>query len=189
LETAASEVHYNRDVIVDRHRFAIEKACNIVETLAERLPELVWGSEHVKSWYSKKLVDLNMLGDWLQSKTDSEWIRFLNALCGDVALAPMMWNCLTSKHPSYTHEQEFRIAAFGSESDENGSIKVRLRGRSEILSYIQIPLPIKLGEAISEIVVGPSSPPDTERSLQRKLRSLGGANIPIRRSTIPYRSS
>ena len=185
----SGQVYYDRDVIVGRHRAAIEKACGIVEALAERYPQLVYGSIYLRDFYSEKLVDLNMLGAYLRSKNQSEWIRFLDSLCLDVALAPIMWNCLTSKHPSYTQEKEFRVAVFGSESDEKKTIQVRLRGRSEIISYVQVPLPVKIVEAIAEIVVGPSAPSDTERSLQKKLRSLGGADIPIRRSTIPYRSS
>ena len=174
---------------MDRHQAAIEKACSIVETVAESHPQLVYGSDHLKGIYSDKLVDLKTFGAYLANKTKFEWIKFLKTMCFNVGLAPIMWNCLTSKHPSYTHEREFRIAVFGSELDEKGTIQVRLRGRSEIISYIQIPQPVKLVEASAEIVVGPSSPPDTERSLQRKLRSLGGGDIPIRRSTIPYRSS
>jgi Protein of unknown function (DUF2971) len=185
----SGQVYYNRDVIVDRHRAAIEKACSIVEDVAERHPQLVYGSDNLKSIYFDKLVNLNTFGAHLANKNKFEWIIFLKTMCFNVGLAPIMWNCLTSKHPSYTHEREYRIAVFGSESDDKNTIQVRLRGRSEIISYIQIPLPVKLVEAIAEIVVGPSSPLDTERNLQRKLRSLGGGDIPIRRSTIPYRSS
>ena len=49
---------------------------------------------------------------------------------------------------------------------------------------------VRVQHKITEIVVGPAAPPDTERTVRTMLRSIGiDWDIPVSRSDIPYRAS
>ena len=64
---------------------------------------------------------------------DDENIRddFIQEFCRNIISAPLIWNCLTSKHPAYKHEKEVRLVILGRRNTLVPYIKTRLRG-SEI---------------------------------------------------------
>ena len=107
----------------------------------------------------------------------------------EIIASPLIWNCLTSKHPAYEHEQEVRLVMMGTPATISPFVTTRFRG-SEIVPYIAQPMPLRLEHKIAEIVVGPAAPPDTERTVRTMLRSIGiDWDFPISRSDIPYRAS
>lgn len=53
----------------------------------------------------------NAHGDILVNKDIK--IRFMQDFARAVIASPLIWNCLTSKHPAYTHEQEVRLIILG----------------------------------------------------------------------------
>lgn len=116
-------------------------------------------------------------------------IPFIDQFVREIIASPMIWNCLTSKHPAYEHEQEVRLVMMGTPPSVAPFVATRFRG-SEIVPYIPQPMPIRVKHKIAEIVVGPAAPPDTERTLRTILRSIGiDWDFPISRSDIPYRAS
>jgi hypothetical protein len=101
----------------------------------------------------------------------------------------LTWNCLTSKHPAYAHEDEVRLVIMGMPTLLSSHVRTRLRG-SEIVPYIAQPMPLREPDNIVEIVVGPAAPADAERSVRTMLDSLGvDPNVDVSRSDIPYRAS
>src|SRR5260221_11932446 len=41
-------------------------------------------------------------------------IPFMDQFVREIIASPMIWNCLTSKHPAYEHEQELRLVMMGT---------------------------------------------------------------------------
>ena len=116
-------------------------------------------------------------------------IAFMQALARETLAAPIIWNCLTSKHPAYAHEREVRLVIMGTPEKLSPHVKTRLRG-SEIVPYIAHSMPLRERYHIAEIVVGPAAPAGAERDLRTMLKSLGiTEEFPISRSGIPYRAS
>jgi hypothetical protein len=114
-------------------------------------------------------------------------IPFMDQFVREIIALPLVWNCLTSKHPAYEHEQEVRLLIMGVAGRLSPHVTTRLRG-SEIVPYIAHPMPLREPHHIAEIVVGPAAPPDAERSVRTMLASLGvDPNIAVGRSDIPYR--
>jgi hypothetical protein len=117
------------------------------------------------------------------------WAHFLQDLAEVAAMAPFLWNFLTVKHPAYEHEKEFRLAFVVDDEKTLPDVQVRLRGRSELVPYIDRPFPGEPEQAIKEIRIGPAASLNTEHALRQKLRSLQlDEKIMITRSAIPYRS-
>ena len=115
-------------------------------------------------------------------------IPFIQDFARAVIASPLIWNCLTSKHPAYAHEQEVRLIILGLHDKLRPYIKTRIRS-ADIIPYISYKMPIRQEGSIGHIVVGPSANPDTERTVQTMLESLGVKHhIPITRSLIPYRA-
>jgi hypothetical protein len=115
-------------------------------------------------------------------------IPFMDRLVREIIARPLMWNCLTSKHPAYEHEQEVRLLIMGTPQRLSPYITTRLRG-SEIVPYIPHQMPLREPNHIAEIVVGPAAPADAERTVRTMLTSLGlDPNIAVGRSDIPYRA-
>ncbi len=114
-------------------------------------------------------------------------LPFMQDMAREVIASPLIWNCLTSKHPAYKLEQEVRLVILGQLEQLLPYISTRLRG-SEIVPYVAHSMPVR--DSICEIVIGPAAPSDAERTVRVLLASLGvdPANIPIRRSDIPYRA-
>jgi Protein of unknown function (DUF2971) len=114
--------------------------------------------------------------------------HFIQQFCRDIISAPLIWNCLTSKHPAYKREKEVRLLMLNQRRNLMPYIKTRLRG-SEIVPYIPHPRPIREPHIIVEIVVGPAAGPDAERTVRTMLDSFSvDPKIPIGRSDIPYRA-
>jgi Protein of unknown function (DUF2971) len=114
--------------------------------------------------------------------------HFIQQFCRDIISAPLIWNCLTSKHPAYKREKEVRLLMLNQRRNLMPYIKTRLRG-SEIVPYIPHPRPIREPHIIVEIVVGPAAGPDAERTVRTMLDSFGiDPETPINPSDIPYRA-
>ncbi|MEY4879112.1 MAG: hypothetical protein RJB62_581 [Pseudomonadota bacterium] len=115
-------------------------------------------------------------------------MEFVGALIKRVIASPIIFNCLTSKHPAYEHESEVRLLIVGALGAFMPYVTTRLRG-SEIIPYIPQPMLVQSRGAITEIVVGPAAPPGTERDLGIMLKRFGlEYEVEIKRSEIPYRS-
>jgi hypothetical protein len=115
-------------------------------------------------------------------------IPFMQNFAREIIAQPLIWNCLTSKHPAYKHEQEVRLLIMGMPERLAPQVTTRLRG-SEIVPYIAHPMPVREPHNITKIVIGPAAPPDTERTVRTLLASLGlDPKIEVGRSDIPYRS-
>ncbi|WP_092262095.1 hypothetical protein [Bradyrhizobium sp. Rc3b] len=109
-------------------------------------------------------------------------IAFLDQLAREVIASPLIWNCLTSKHPAYQHEQETRLAIMGTPDHLAAHVLARFR-RSEIVPYIADPLPVREPHKVAEIVLGPAAPLDT-KGRWTMLRSTGIGGSPRRWSSI-----
>jgi Protein of unknown function (DUF2971) len=113
---------------------------------------------------------------------------FMQEFARELIASPLIWLCLTSKHPAYEHEREVRLIIMGTSTYLLPHLTTRLRG-SEIVPYIPHPMPFRELEYILEIVVGPAAPADAERTVRTLLNSLGvGPEVHILRSDIPYRA-
>jgi hypothetical protein len=156
-------VIYRTDQVLARHQLAIDQAAAIfLETVTAN-------------------------ADLVSDKTIG--IPFMQEFARAIIASPLIWNCLTTKHPAYQHEQEVRLIILGLRDQLMPYIKTRLRG-SETVPYIMHDMPVRKPHNIGEIVVGPAAPPDAERTVRTFLTSLGGdPNVPVSRSDIPYRAS
>jgi hypothetical protein len=155
-------VLYNVGDICARHTRAIEQAVSIFLDAVSANAELV--------------------------KDAAVGIPFMKQLVKTLIASPLIWNCLTSKHSAYAHEQEVRLVILGTRDRLLPYITTRLRG-GEIVPYIVHRMPIREPNSIAEIVVGPAAPPDAESSVRTMLNSLGvDPKVPIGRSDIPYRA-
>jgi len=154
-------VLYRVDQVIARHQLAIDEAAAIF------------------------LEAVTANADLIADKTIG--LPFMQEFARAIIASPLIWNCLTSKHPAYEHEQEVRLIILGLRERLMPYIKTRLRG-SEIVPYVVHDMPLRRGNNIAEIVVGPAAPPEAERSVHTLLTSLGVDPIPpISRSDIPYR--
>jgi Protein of unknown function (DUF2971) len=114
-------------------------------------------------------------------------IPFMRNLANELLASPTIWNCLTSKHAAYQHEQEVRLIVLGLAA--NLAPYVETRDRSGVtVPYVVRPLPIEKAEAIVEIVVGPAAPCDAEDKVRSLLATLGLSSVKVCRSMIPYRA-
>lgn len=110
--------------------------------------------------------------------------RLTSSFAADLAIN-FLWLCLATKHPAYANEAEVRMLLVGA--SVRPFVKARFRG-NVIIPYIESPLPISPeADRIVEIVAGPATHPDAERTVGMLLSSLQLPALPVRRSTIPYR--
>jgi Protein of unknown function (DUF2971) len=162
LHNFVGPVLYSIGDVCARHHSALDEAANIFLQAVDEHAELV------------------------RDKTIG--IPFMQAFVHEVIVQPLIWNCLTSKHPAYEHEQEVRLIIMGMAARLAPYVTTRLRG-SEIVPYIAHPMPLRESHNIVEIVVGPAAPPDVERTVRMMLNSLGvDPNVEVSRSDIPYRA-
>lgn len=154
-------VVYGATPCIARHRLAIERAAEIF------------------------LDALEMNADLMRDRAIG--IPFIVAFRREVIAGPLIWNCLTSKHPAYAHEREVRLIKMGQRDRLMPYIKTRLRG-SEIVPYLEHATPMRHPQDVFEIVAGPATPTDAERTVRTLLNSLGvDPSVQISRSDIPYR--
>lgn len=111
---------------------------------------------------------------------------FLTELCRAVSSA-LIWYAITTKHPAYKHENEYRLIIVGSPFSLAPHVLTRTRG-SDLVSHIALPMKLRTGRNVTRIVVGPTAPPHAEEAVQNLLRSLDMQNAAITRSGIPYRN-
>jgi hypothetical protein len=155
-------VLYETSDVSTRHHQAVEKAASIFLQAAD--------------------------ANFLLMQDKAVGIPFMREMANTVIASPLIWNCLTSKHPAYAHEQEMRMVILGMRDRLLPYVATRIRG-SEFVPYIVHKMPLRQPHSIVEIVVGPAAPADAERSVQMMLHSLGAdPNLPIRRSDVPYRA-
>jgi hypothetical protein len=170
---------------------------SIGELIPGRLPEFVgpvrYKIDEVCARHSATLEEaasifldtVNANADLVRDKAVG--IPFMHQFVREIIAQPIIWNCLTSKHPAYEHEQEVRLLIMGTPGHLSPHVTTRLRG-SEIVPYIAHPMPLREPHHIAEIAVGPAASPDAERTVTTMLASLGlDPNIVISRSDIPYR--
>jgi Protein of unknown function (DUF2971) len=160
LSEFVGPVRYGIDEVNERHSAALEEAMTIFsETVIAN-------------------ADLN----------EAVRISFMDQFVREMMAQPLIWNCLTSKHPAYNYEQEIRLIILGTQAVVGPHVTTRLRG-SEIVPYIAHPMPLREPRNIAEIVVGPAAPADAKRTVRAMLNSLGvDPNIEVSRSDIPYRA-
>jgi len=115
--------------------------------------------------------------------------QFIDEFVREIIAQPLIWNCLTSKHPAYEHEQELRLMIMGAQKALAPHVTTRLRG-SEIVPYIDHQMSLRKPHNIAEIVLGPAAHADAERTVRTMLRSLDldPDIIEVGRSDIPYRA-
>jgi hypothetical protein len=114
-------------------------------------------------------------------------ILFMQVFAREMIAQPLIWNCLTSKHQAYEHEQEVRLVILGKPAKLWPHVTTRCRG-AEVVPYIKHPMPVRAN--IAEIVIGPAAPTDTARTLRVMVNSLGidPTSMNIDLSRIPYRA-
>jgi hypothetical protein len=155
-------VLYDMGAVTARHRLAIDEAAATFLDAVEANADLV------------------------QDRTIG--IPFMQEFARSIIASPLIWNCLTTKHPAYASEREVRLVILGLHDQLMPHIATRLRG-SEIVPFIVHHVPLRARDDIAEVVVGPAAPPDAERSLRTMLNSFGvDPNVPVSRSDIPYRA-
>jgi hypothetical protein len=157
-------VRYDIDEVCRRHGTAVEAAVEIFLDTVNTNPDLV--------------------------RDRAVGIPFMDQFVREIIAQPLIWHCLTSKHPAYEHEQEqeVRLVIMGMPARLAPHVTTRLRG-SEIVPYIAHPMPLREPHHIAEIVIGPAAPPDAERTVRTLLTSLGlDRNIAVGSSDIPYRA-
>jgi hypothetical protein len=113
---------------------------------------------------------------------------FIHELAVTTFASHVVWNALTTKYPSYAHEEEVRLFIVGTLDQLIKRISTRLRG-SEIVPFIKYELDLKKPGSIVEVVVGPAAQQDAVRGVTALMKTLGyDSSIPIGRSDVPYRA-
>lgn len=121
----------------------------------------------------------------LMSDPEVGW-PFAVDLAFELLADPLIWNCLTTKHPAFKHEQEIRLVIMGAREALLPRVRTRLRG-GEVVPYISQAMPVTEPHSIGEVLVGPAAPAGAEQSVRLLLDTLG-ISAPVARSEIPYRS-
>lgn len=102
--------------------------------------------------------------------------------------SPILWHAVTSKHEAFQNEREMRLIIFGDRKKLKPYIEIRVRG-GEFVPFIRSKMLVQAKDAISEVVLGPSTPEMIEDGLTMMLEGFGiKTNGKIERSAIPYRS-
>jgi DUF2971 family protein len=71
------------------------------------------------------LAAANANADLLADKTVG--IPFMDRFVREIIASPLIWNCLTSKHPAYEHEQEVRLVMMGMPATVAPFVTTRFR--------------------------------------------------------------
>ena len=113
------------------------------------------------------------------------FLGFSDRLAREALASPLIWNCLTCKHPAYARENEVRLIILGSQKTFNGKVPVRIR-KGEVVPYFNRPMGLRKPGNIVEVVIGPAAPIGAEDGV-RTLLDKHKIKARISRSTIPYR--
>ncbi len=121
-------------------------------------------------------------GEMAENQSAEQSLRrhFANQLIAE----PLIWNCLTTKHPGFRSERELRLVLLGMPSELAPMVRFRSRFGVDV-PYI--PYPFDRQVEISRIVVGPAAPEGSGEFVRELLRELD-MNVRVIRSDIPYRS-
>jgi hypothetical protein len=129
----------------------------IGEPIPDRLPEFVgpvrYKSDEVCARHAAALEQavaifletVNANANLVQDKTIG--FPFMDRFVREIIAQPLIWHCLTSKHPAYGHEQEVRLLIMGVPGRLSPHVTTRLRG-SEIVPYIARPMPLRSIDAV-----------------------------------------
>ena len=113
------------------------------------------------------------------------FLGFSDRLAREALASPLVWNCLTCKHPAYARENEVRLIILGSQKTFNGKVPVRIR-KGEIIPYFNRPMGLHKPGNIVEVVIGPAAPIGAEDGV-RTLLDKYKIKARISRSQIPYK--
>jgi hypothetical protein len=113
------------------------------------------------------------------------FLGFSDRLAKEALASPMIWNCLTCKHPAYARENEVRLIILGTKETFKGKLPVRIR-KGEVVPYYNRPMGLRKPGNILEVMVGPAAPIGAEDGV-RTLLDKYNINARISRSKIPYR--
>jgi hypothetical protein len=157
-----SPVFYDDAATARRHRKPIKKALSIFL---------------LASNYAYRYLKQKQIG-----------IAFLRELALQVIASPLIWNCLTCKHSGYRAEDEVRLVVLGQKAAFKKYRRTRLRNGTAV-PYIESHMPLHKRGNICEIIIGPAAPKHAETYVRRLLKDAGiNFPVPIRRSSVPYRS-
>ena len=105
---------------------------------------------------------------------------YLVTMAREVIASQLVWNCLTAKDSSYADEQEVRCIIMNVCKNFDAHRQTH-NGRF----YVETPMPLKTAGHITEILVGPLAPANTEEMVTEFLRAQGFMEtVPIGRSTV-----
>ena len=110
---------------------------------------------------------------------------FSDRLAKEALASPMIWNCLTCKHPAYARENEVRLIILGTKKAFKGKLPVRVR-KGEVVPYFNRPMGLGKPGTILEVIAGPAAPIGAEDGV-RTLLDKYKITARISRSKIPYR--
>jgi hypothetical protein len=147
---------------------------------SKRAPRLVRPIEHTATFF-QQAVDRHAAEMAADKLAGIEVIReFANYLIA----GPLIWNCLTTKHPGFRTERELRLILLGNPEYLAPVTRHRTRDGVEV-PYIPYPFDRKVD--VAKVVIGPAAPAGTRKFVRELLRDLG---MPARisQSNIPYRS-
>ena len=114
---------------------------------------------------------------------------FMDHFVREIIAQPIIWNCLTSKHPAYEHEQEVRLVIMGMPKFLLPHIATRHRGSDIRPVYCASDAIARAAPHCRDRGRGPAASSDAERTVRTTLASLGlDPNIEVGRSDIPYRA-
>lgn len=113
------------------------------------------------------------------------FLGFSDRLAREVLASPLIWNCLTCKHPAYARENEVRLIILGGQKAFKGKVPVRIR-KGEVVPYIKRPMGLHKPGNIVEVVIGPAAPKEAEDGV-RTLLDKYKIKARISRSKIPYK--
>jgi hypothetical protein len=109
-------VLYKLEQVCGRHELSLDEAVAIFLAAAEANPDL--------------MADRSI------------GIPFMQEFAREIIAQPLIWNCLTSKHPAYAHESEVRLVIMGTPGDLAPHVSSRRRG-SEVVPYIAHSMPLR----------------------------------------------
>jgi len=114
-------------------------------------------------------------------------LKFIGNLAAELGIR-FLWDCITSKHQAYEHEQEIRLMVIGGRDGMQDAVKFRTRG-PEIVPYVSLPIKLKDRDLIHQVRIGPAAAETAQHGVYRLLynKHLLRPDV-IERSTVPYRS-
>lgn len=110
---------------------------SIVDPVPDRLPEFVGPIRYRTDEVCRRhkaaldqamaifLETVNVNADLMCNKAVRN--PFMDQFMREIMAQPLIWNCLTSKHPAYEHEQEVRLVIMGVPERLSAHVRTRLR--------------------------------------------------------------